>query len=313
LACLLFFTVKEIFNKKIALLASFMWMTYPFNLWFIKSPNSEVPFLPFLYLGIFLLILSLKRDNLKIIFLSGFALGISFLIRLPAIFFAAFLSFLIFFLLKKISFKRKFLLAVILLAGNFFAILPWGIYSFSNNGGFIPVSSLASAGFSEGFTFLLGTDRRGIPLSKETREALAELKERPQSGNGNKALIEAFKNKPAIFLKLTWLRMARAWYATGMMWWENVIIAIQIFYLSLALSGIFYAYKRYREKINYLILLFGIIIYFWAMSFLTIPILRYVIPVMPLVIVFSAVFLDSLMSKFNLYGKIGFNNNSLQK
>lgn len=308
LACVLFFIAKEIFDKKIATIASAVWMAYPFNLWFLKNPNSEIPFLLILYSGIFLLILALKRRNdLKFVFLSGFALGASSLVRLPALFFSFFLALLIFFLFKKKSLKIKFLLAIILLSGNFLAILPWGVYSFSNNGGFIPVSNLASEGFSAGFTFLLGTDRGGISLSKETREALEELKERSQSENGNKALIEAFKNKPEIFLKLTWLRMARAWYATGMMWWENVIMAVQLFYLVLAAAGIIYAYNRYKEKIKYLILLLGIIIYFWAMSFLTIPILRYTIPAMPLVIIFLAVALDAF------YGKFSFYNNSLQE
>jgi len=47
-ACFLFLIAELIFKKKIALFASFLWMTYPFNVWFIKNPQTEVPFILFL-------------------------------------------------------------------------------------------------------------------------------------------------------------------------------------------------------------------------------------------------------------------------
>ena len=58
-----------------------------------------------------------------------------------------------------------------------------------------------------------------------------------------------------------------------------------------------YAIKKYKDKIEYIILFFGIIIYFWAMSFLAIPILRYVIPAMPFVIIFSAAGVSFILIK----------------
>ena len=39
-SCLLFLIAKEIFNKKIALISSLLWMSYPFNLWFVKQPHK---------------------------------------------------------------------------------------------------------------------------------------------------------------------------------------------------------------------------------------------------------------------------------
>jgi len=46
LSCVLVFLVAiSIFTGRVALIASLLWMTYPFDLWLVKQPNSEVPFI----------------------------------------------------------------------------------------------------------------------------------------------------------------------------------------------------------------------------------------------------------------------------
>jgi 4-amino-4-deoxy-L-arabinose transferase-like glycosyltransferase len=313
-ACLLFLSAKELFGKKIGFISSFLWLTYPFNLWFLKNPNSEVPFLTFLYFGILFLVISLKKNNLKLIFLTGFMFGLASLIRLPALFFSVFLAGFLLFILKKFSLRRRVIFVLILLLGNFFAFLPWGVYSSVNKSGSVPVSDLSSEGLLVGYTFLLGSDNGGekIALSPETREALEELKiNTAEGGNSLAVLAGAFKKHPAIYFHLTLLRIVRAWYATGMMWWEQKILLVQSFYILSAVLGLIFAVKKHKDKITGVFLILGIIIYFWAMSSLTIPILRYLIPAMPLVIVLSAIFLDFLLDKFNVYGKICFDNHSL--
>ncbi len=117
--CLLFLVAKEIFNKKIALTASLLWASYPFNLWFIKNPNTEVLFIPLLYLAVLFFMLVLKRKNFKFAFFTGITLGLTSLVRLMGLFLPFFLSFLtIFFLWKVESKKRQLFLAIVILSSS---------------------------------------------------------------------------------------------------------------------------------------------------------------------------------------------------
>ncbi len=135
-SCLLFLIAKEIFDKKIALIASLLWMSYPFNLWFVKNTHTEVPFILLFYAGLLLYILALKRKNLGLVFLGGFILGLSSLTRWMGLFLPFLLAPLIFFLLKGVSKKRQFLLAAIFLIAALLPFLFWQTYAFTETGAF---------------------------------------------------------------------------------------------------------------------------------------------------------------------------------
>jgi len=302
--CFLFLVAKEIFNKKIALISSFLWMTYPFNLWFVKNPNTEVPFIPLLYAGILFYILALKRKDLKFAFLSGITLGLASLVRPIGIFLPFFLSSLLIILLfLKVEFKKKTVfLAIILLAGSLLAISPWVIYSYSKTGGFISFSTRAPEGFIYGATVLVApvedeTDRAVLP--EDVINLIERLKsENPENISGLfQFIIKELINEPTSFLKLIGLKLARSWYATSQQWWEGKILLVQLFYLIPGFLGLIYIIRNYKDKTRDIIFLLSIIFYFWAMAFFTVSILRYMVPVMGLIFIFSAVFINSLINK----------------
>ena len=133
-ACFLFLITKLIFKKKIALIASFLWITYPFNIWLNKNFQSEVPFILFLYAGTWLYLLALKKRRFGFIFLSGIILGFAVLIRPISFFLPVLLALMIFFLLRKIPKKTQFTLALLLLIGSSAIILPWEAQIFFKTG-----------------------------------------------------------------------------------------------------------------------------------------------------------------------------------
>jgi len=310
--CFLFFIAKEVFNKKIALISSFLWMSYPFNLWFIKNPNTEVPFIPLLYAGILFYILALKRKDLKSAFLAGITLGLASLVRPIGIFLPFFLSSLLIILLfLKVEFKKKTVfLAIILLTGSLLAISPWVIYSYSKTGGFISFSTMAPEGVAYGTTVLVApmedeSDRAVLP--EDVRNLIERLKtENPQNLSGlSQFIAKELINEPTALLKLIGLKLARSWYATSQQWWEGKILAVQIFYLFSGLLGLLYVIKAGQEKKRDIIFLLSVIFYFWTMAFLNVSIMRYMVPVMGIVIIFSAItvniVIDGLVKKFKLY------------
>ena len=300
-AVLLFLIAENIFNKKIALTSSFLWMSYPFNLWFVKNPHTEVPFLLLMFLGIFFCILALKKKDLKFAFLSGFFLGLSAFIRLIGLFFPLFLALVIFFLLKD-NLKRKFLVSIMLLAGSLIVIIPWAVYSILEIGIFGPLSATRTESIMYGYTVLIA------PMEDENDRAIlpddvALLIERMKSEDLSSYpklfnfFYQELLNNPFTLFKLIGLKLARCWYATSQQWWEKQILLVQFLYLASGLFGLFYAIKNAKDKIRDIIFLLAIVFYFWLMAFANVSIMRYLVPAMALVIIFSAVSVNILIKR----------------
>lgn len=313
---LLFLIAKEIFNKKIALITAFLWMSYPFNLWFLKNPNTESIFIPLLYLGIFLYILALKRKKIELMFLGGIFLSLASLTRFISLFLPLLLAFFIFIYLTKESKKLNFFLVGVLLIGSFLAFSPWMVYTFLNSGSFIPFSAIGERVIVFGFNSLAESiGEKTIDLSGGNSNSLETIKEIEQLGGGFYTfhfLIKEFG--PITFLKLFFLKIARCWYGTYKMWWEYKILAVQLLYLIPACFGSICSIIKIKEKRKEIIFIFILVIYFWIFAFLGGSILRYMVPVMGFVIIFMAVFLNFLINKIlKKYDPICFRNNSLSE
>ena len=87
---------------------------------------------------------------------------------------------------------------------------------------------------------------------------------------------------PVAFAKLMLIKMARSWYGIDSRIMEGPTIVLQTAYLALILWGSVYAWRQggaLRRMIagNWLFVL-----YFWAMTITVVPLLRYMAPVMGL-------------------------------
>jgi len=322
-ACFLFLIAKSIFNKKIAIIASILWLSYPFNLWFIKNPNTEIPFMLLLYAGIWLYISALKKRRFGFILFSGIILGFASLIRPVSLLFPFLLALLTIFLLKENPKRIYFLLALVLLIGSFMAIFPWEAYVFSATKQLIPLSKGGSPAVIDGLTFALTTGAEGDKVTVPGDVlALMERARNADLDTGTKILqfcTRELMEKPTTFLKLLGLKLTRSWYATSQMWWEGKILMVQLLYLLTGLTGLIYVIKVNKNKIRWIIFLLSIVLYFWAMTVSVHSVLRYMVPAMGLVIIFSAitvsVILDKLLKKFKFlnYDVQNFNNHSLSE
>ncbi len=302
--------VNEIFKKRIAVIASFLWLTYPFFLWLLKNPNTEMPFLPLLFAGLWLYVTALKRKSFKFFFLAGLILGLASSVRLMAIFLPLFLAGLGLFLLMADSKKRKLLLIALLLTGNLVAILPWAAYSFLESGSFLFLSKQGPKNISTGITWLITPGASNV-LSPDLT-ALAERAKNADLSSFPKLIgffINELKNSPLTLLELVGLKLARSWYATSTRWYEMSILAVQFLYLASGLAGLVWLIKNQKDKIreiisaapaaetNLFIFILAVIFYFWSITFVTVSIMRYMLPAMAMMIIFSAIAINIVINK----------------
>lgn len=300
-ACLLFLIAELVFDKRIALPASLLWMSYPFSLWFIKNPNTEVPFLFFLFLAVLFYFLAKKGSRPGLVLLAGIFLGIVALIRPIGLFLPLVFSIFIFFLFDSLAKKRKIVFALVLLVGSLLPILPWEIYVWQGTGRIIPLAVNGPRSIVDGLTFALlpGTAGDKVAVSPD----ILSLMERIVATDLKTSLeIAGFLGKelvlqPTAVLKLLGLKMTRAWYATSQKWWEGRLLLVQLFYLVLGFVGLIFSFKFFRAKIREITLFLVLILYFWGMAILGLSILRYIVPAMALVMIFSAIVLDRIFKK----------------
>ena len=296
-AYLLFLVAREIFNKKIALIASLLWASYPLSLWFVKNPNTEVLFIPLLYAGILFYILTLKRKDFKFALLAGIALGLASLVRPIGLFLPFFLSFLmIIFFWKVQSKKRQVFLAMILLAGSLLVVSPWMVYLDSKTGDFTSFSLTISHSVVTGITWLVEPGQQ-VVLSNDVSALIERVKAEDLTSLSNLSRFfgQELVNSPLTLLKLAGLKIARSWYATSSGWYEKEILVVQLLYLLFSFFGLIYLISK--NKINKATLLLCVVFYFVAITFISVSILRYMIPAMGLMIVFSAVTVNILINK----------------
>jgi 4-amino-4-deoxy-L-arabinose transferase-like glycosyltransferase len=308
--CFLFLIAENIFDRKIAIFSSLLWASYPFNLWLLKNPNTEVPFIFFFFLAILFYILSIKKEKFFYAFLAGLFISAATAVRIISLFLPVLFVLFFFLFLKK---KKALLFSLFLVIGCLVIFGPWAGYSFYKNGGFISISEQGPENILSGVNWLAEPGKREI-VSEDVTLLIEKMNKESLSGFGDTAgfFIQEFVQRPAPVLKIIWLKATRTWYGTSSRWREEpLVLAIQLFYIITALFGLRIAFKERKKDVLFIAFFLSVILFFWGMTFLAVSIMRYMIPVMALVIIFSAVTVDFLINK--LYGKIRFNHNTMQK
>jgi len=152
--CVLVFCIaRRIFGERTGWISAALWITYVFNLWLVKQPNSEIAFHSLFYGAVFCFILSASKQDTKWAVLSGLLLGwAGWCVRL-SYFCPGVLG--LFFLLKRGSaLKRRALLAAALVAAFMIAVLPWEWEVYRHTGQIVPLSTNGPSSMLDGATFI---------------------------------------------------------------------------------------------------------------------------------------------------------------
>lgn len=285
---------RLVWSPWLALIPAVAWMTYPFQLWLTKQPNSEVPFIPALYGALFLFWWAVLRGRggprTWLVYLAAGALaGGAMLIRPAALGMSAAMALVVLlFAMPGVALRSRLAYGGLVVLGSLLAVLPWETAVFSRTGQIIPLSAGGAATIHDGFTFLAVPKdyRQEVDIPEDVADLMWAIHERrletATTGGVVTVVAEEARAAPLAFVKLMLIKLARSWYGIDSRVMEMPTLALQVIYLILSVWGGIYAWRqggalRRMTGGNWLIVL-----YFWAMTFIVIPLLRYMAPVMGL-------------------------------
>ena len=298
----IFFLMTELIaGRRIAFLSSLAWITYPFHLWLIKAPNSEIPFFLFFFGALYAFFKGIKKEQKSIFFCAGILFGIATIIR-PIGLLLALISGIFAIIIMNSALKNKIIFALLVFGGMAAAILPWEITVLNKTGEIIPVSKNGPLSIVDGLTFALDIGPRAdqAHVSDDVLHLMRKIRNNETKLTGMFTIVrymaDEFSNEPLPVIKLYLTKTARVWYGTNAMWFENEILLIQIVYFVSILAGMVVAIRNSIIDARILLFILAIVFYFWGMAWLALSILRYMVPVMGLLLIFSGIFVDKILT-----------------
>lgn len=295
---LVFATARLFFEREIALFAAILWSTYLFNLWLIKQPNSEVPFIPLLYGGVYCLIDAWQKQRLRSAVACGVLGALGALVRPIAIALPVVLA--VFLLTRReIAMRKRTMLAAFVLIAFTVTVLPWEADLYLHTGHFPLLSTNGPATILDGLTFTRRSNVQGIPrgVAELMHRITADQRQLDSSGQIARYLAREAKQHPGAVAELLLLKGARSWFGTDSGSHEKLILLVQCFYLALALAGFRKLYRNRPKNRSCLALFLVLGFYFWAMAVVGLSILRYLVPVMAYLLIPAAAVPAARMGK----------------
>lgn len=291
---LIYGMARLVWPARLALLPALAWMTYPFSLWLTKQPNSEVLFIPVLYAGLFVFWWAVLRGaggwRVWLLYLAaGVLAGAAMLIRPVALGLSLAMALAVLLCAARaVPVRSRAGYGALVILGSVLAVLPWEATVYARTGEIIPLSSGGAVTIHDGLTFLAVPKeyRREVAIPEDVAELMWKIHERRNETGTTSGVLavmtEEARRAPAAFLKLMLIKLARSWYGIDSRMLELPVLLLQVVYLTLSLWGGLYAIRqggaaRHMTAGNWLIVL-----YFWAMTFLVIPLFRYMVPAMGL-------------------------------
>lgn len=277
-------------------LAAMAFCLYPPHLFLVKQPNSELLFLPLLIFACELLWRSrtqISRAALLVLAAGG-VVGLAALVRPIAVALAAPLALFLLFCPTANSRPRRFVLALLLCAGQALVMAPWLLHLRFELGTFVPLSTGGRLSMLDGLTLATKKDRPPPPMPEEVAALMREVdaaRPRLRSASAILAFLgDKAREEPTTVGLLLALKTARSFYATDSMRFEPQLLALQLPLLLLFAFTLRRAFRRPEEPWRALaVLALLILLYFLAMTVLVLSILRYLVPALaPLFLLLGA-------------------------
>jgi 4-amino-4-deoxy-L-arabinose transferase-like glycosyltransferase len=282
------------FSTRGGLFAALAWATYPLWLWSMKQPASETPFVV-LMLGSVLFLLELFH-GCKSAFVKSAALGLLYgaamLVRPIAVFLPVFGVIVISASRGYGKTPKRFALAVLMAAVACAVVAPWELWMHERTGGFYPLSQNGPYSMYDGLTFAVnGNDfRQPVAVPGDVRVLMERIDERyAQNPNARclaRALARETVHAPLALCKLAIIKAGRSWYGTNDHRHERGLLIIQLLYLAACCVGMVVLYRKRRETRGVILVVASHVVYFWLFTILFLSTARYMVPVMPLLLVF---------------------------
>ncbi|MBU4220133.1 MAG: glycosyltransferase family 39 protein [Euryarchaeota archaeon] len=289
-----YFIAKKIFDEKIGSIAAIIMAFYPHQIFWSGYILTETLYVFLLLFAILFFIRFCERQTIVNALVAGILLGIAGLTRPIAFCFTAFLIIYIIWLNKNkvqgLKFSCIFVIGVLLVSS------PWIIRNYNTFGEFIPGSTegwfVFYAGNSPGATGGLDgyvTGYQDFTPLNFTSTSERNLSETEMNNEYKLSSLNFIKENPSSFFKIMPRKFWNMWrpnYAKASIKNHALMSLPYIIMIALALCGIYYSYQKHKNKLKWILYFF--IAYNILFHLIFIGLIRYRLPVEPVLIIFAA-------------------------
>ena len=304
---LLFRLAREFWAALSCVLVSFVTLAYFPNTLLTFWGSSEAIYSPFLILSLLLFWRGMQNESRWRFFLVGLLFGIGMLIRpfvtyLPVFFVALMIS-----NYSPFKFSKRMVLAGCMLAGVALAILPWQIWTYQQTKQFYLVSSIGPDNVVIGIAYALPRPvQLDIEVPPGVRSLMHSIIDYRSQGKieSFSGLFSWLRNEalthPGDFANLLARKVTRVWFATDSHRHEMTLFYLQLPLLSIGLMGVFLCLRSTGDLRRFAMLCIVVIAFYWLMATAGASILRYMAPVMPLVLLMSTPVLERALGRMGI-------------
>ena len=316
--CLLWFGVL-LSNVIAGGIAGFVWSLYPPAVAISTWITQETIFTALLMGSLVIVIatLSVGKPTARLSLAAGALMGLATLFRatpllIPAVLLPAWIA------------KRKFADALVFVVAMLIFIIPWTIRNL------VVLQDRIAVATGTGSVFVLGSDDAQVhsPEKKEPffKAASAEgarngiFKPKPEYESavdkwlfrlGLMRYRQRLQRRPLSFLKLLVLKSLRLWYANDSVTLRTQL-ALALCSLPVVPLGLWRVWRWRKTNQVFFLVIGGVLVYFIGMHIVLLPMVRYVIPIYPLLILASSHWLcDALSLSFSRESRLGRSTPSL--
>lgn len=296
---MVFFAGKLVFGQVCGLLGSAILTVYPFAVFVPLYIGTESLFVFLLAISILSVAQALKWNSLGMFIAAGLALGLATLTRGTTLFLPLFLVPLFIWHFGRHRVARGLVYSIAFVGAFAIVLSPWIVRNFAVHGAFIPSSTSSGPllhGSSKDFWLIEDREKNLSPYFDylEREKGIA----RPTNPHPTwvekdnyyrRAAIEMHKERwrsdPMAFIPYFAEKFARLWYGTESGRNQPIIALINLPIYLLFLAGLWFSI---RNGIRSSYLLITVLVYFVAIHMAVFGYFRYMLPVMPYIILFAA-------------------------
>jgi len=290
-AVFIYLISQQIFsNRSISLLAVFLFAIYIPEVTFVPRLLQITFFTMTLVIFIYSLLKSQENPSFRNFLLAGLLLGISILSKATVQFFIIFLFFWIIFKFRKN--KKLFLNSILAISiGVILSITPWSLRNYFLFKAFIPGSTAG------GYNLFIGNDFKTqgaaftlLPsmIDESLKKELLKSNEHEQDLIFRHEALKRIKNEPQKFIFLSIKKFFRFWFNLGYGRPSSLnsymVAGLNFLLIILSVAGFFKRPEAFRKALP----IFLLILYFTLFHMVVVAGVHYMIPIAPLLIIFSS-------------------------
>jgi hypothetical protein len=191
------------------------------------------------------------------------------------------------------TFLKRIVVVLLMMMAAGVVVAPWELWMHSRTGTLQPLSENGPYSMYDGLTFAVNSKgfRQPIAMPRDVITLMNRIDNRYAQSPGihtlAASLAGAALHSPGAVCKLVLIKAARSWYGTNSHTREHGLLAIQLVYCALCLTGMVLLYKKKPEARGLCAaVVLPQVLYFWAFTILFLSIVRYMVPAMPLLFMF---------------------------